>query len=624
MHIRGDGRNVHGARHKQGRYPSLFLSKSAEKSLPFFKILKRCIKKSDFAWTEEVEKALKDMKKQMAELPTITTPIEEETLIMYLFAAEEAISVVLLGERGDKQMPIYFVGMALQSLKVNYSPMEKLILALVHAARRLRRYFQAYPVVVITDQLIKQILSRKENSGRLAKWAIELEVPTRGVNQVEEAATTANQEITKVWKLFTYGSSNEGGLGARLILTSPDALLAGLRITEIMEVKHIEAFVDSKLVANQINNLYQTKEETMQLYLRKAKDLTTRFRSFSITQVPRSQNKQADALSKMASMSFAHLTKKVLVEIIPCKSIEEIEVMAIVEEGGDTWMTPIIEYLENGTLPKEKGKARRLRARPRQYVMLEGTLYRKSFLGPWLRCVGLEQAKYVIREIHKGSYSMHSGPRSVVTKVMQLGYYWPTMHMDARMVIRAYQEYQVHRPIPRLRKTKLKPITSLWPFHKWGIDICGMFLKAAGEGIKAQIGKDNKDWVEELPHVLWAHRTMIKSSNRNTPFSLTYGTKEVIPVEIRMPSLRCSMIDKSKNDEGLLLNLELLEEKRELATIAEEKHKRKMERYYNLKVWSIVLNPRDLVYRSNEANKKEDTGKLGPKWEVPYEVIEAL
>ncbi|GJX29643.1 hypothetical protein Tco_0237722 [Tanacetum coccineum] len=80
----------------------------------------------------------------------------------------------------------------------------------------------------------------------------------------------------------------------------------------------------------------------------------------------------------------------------------------------------------------------------------------------------------------------------------------------------------------------------------------------------------------------------------------------------------------SDNEKQLLLNLDLLEEKRELAAIAEEKHKRKMEKYYNLTVWSIVLKPRDLVYHSNEAIKKEDTRKLGPKWEGPYEVIETL
>ncbi|GKC40665.1 hypothetical protein Tco_1053049 [Tanacetum coccineum] len=84
------------------------------------------------------------------------------------------------------------------------------------------------------------------------------------------------------------------------------------------------------------------------------------------------------------------------------------------------------------------------------------------------------------------------------------------------------------------------------------------------------------------------------------------------------------MVDKNKNDEGLLLNLDLLEKKGELAAIAEENHKRKMEGYYDLKVQNTVLRLEDLVYRNNKANKKEDTEKLGPKWEGPYEVTEAL
>ncbi|GJV38111.1 hypothetical protein Tco_1410588 [Tanacetum coccineum] len=91
-----------------------------------------------------------------------------------------------------------------------------------------------------------------------------------------------------------------------------------------------------------------------------------------------------------------------------------------------------------------------------------------------------------------------------------------------------------------------------------------------------------------------------------------------------MKSLRCSMIDKNKNDEGLLLNLDLLEEKRELADIAEEKNKRKMEGYYNSKVQRTILRPKDLVYRCNEASRKEDAVKLGLKWEGPYEIFEAL
>ncbi|GKB72002.1 reverse transcriptase domain-containing protein [Tanacetum coccineum] len=149
-----------------------------------------------------------------------------------------------------------------------------------------------------------------------------------------------------------------------------------------------------------------------------------------------------------------------------------------------------------------------------------------------------------------------------------------------------------------------------WPFYKWGIDIAGPFPEGSGEiiskngkqfsdnpfkdwcdklnitqrfasvkhpqsnrlveranrslgeGIKARLGEGNKNWVEELPHVLWAHRTMIKSSHGNTPFSLTYGMEAVIPAEIGMPTYRTSAVDTVHNDEELRLNLDLLEEKR--------------------------------------------------------------
>ncbi|GKD81654.1 hypothetical protein Tco_1348493, partial [Tanacetum coccineum] len=105
------------------------------------------------------------------------------------------------------------------------------------------------------------------------------------------------------------------------------------------------------------------------------------------------------------------------------KSIQEREVATIVEKDRPTWMTPIMEYLKDGTLPDDRKEASKLCIKARQYELLEGVLYRRSFLKPWLKCVGPLQADYVIREIHEGSCSMHARPRSVVAKAMRLGYY---------------------------------------------------------------------------------------------------------------------------------------------------------------------------------------------------------
>ncbi|GJU34959.1 reverse transcriptase domain-containing protein [Tanacetum coccineum] len=278
------------------------------------------------------------------------------------------------------------------------------------------------------------------------------------------------------------GSSCVDRSGDGLILTSPEgtkftyalrfqftasnneaeykALIAGLRIAAQMGVRNVHVSVDSKLVANQVLGTYVAKEENMIKYLEKAKSLISGFANFSISQVPRCKNKKADALSKIASTSFAHLSKQVLVEVLKEKSIQEEEVATVVEEEGPTWMTPIMEYLKDGTLLDDRKEASKLRIMARQYELLEGVLYRRSFLKPWLRCVGLLQADYVILEIHEGSCSMHAGPRSVVAKAIRLRYYWPTMHQDARDMIRKCNDCQIHQTVPRNPQHPLTPITA--------------------------------------------------------------------------------------------------------------------------------------------------------------------
>ncbi|GJZ65920.1 reverse transcriptase domain-containing protein [Tanacetum coccineum] len=233
------------------------------------------------------------------------------------------------------------------------------------------------------------------------------------------------------WTLFTDGSSCVDGSGAGLILTNPEgaeftyamrfrfeatnnkaeyeALIAGLWIAEQMCIKNLQAHVDSRLVANQVNGSYVAKES-------------------------------------------------------------------------------------------DKKKARAVRRKAARYTMINGTLYKKSFLGPWLRCVRPLQANYVLREIHEGSYSMHSGPRSVVAKAIRTGYYWLTMHMDARKLIRECNDCQIHRPVPKNPQQNLTPITSPWPFYKWGIDIAGPFPEGPGKVKFLIVAIDYfTKWIEAKP-----------------------------------------------------------------------------------------------------------------------------
>ncbi|XP_071737389.1 uncharacterized protein [Rutidosis leptorrhynchoides] len=103
------------------------------------------------------------------------------------------------------------------------------------------------------------------------------------------------------------------------------------------------------------------------------------------------------------------------------------------------------------------------------------------------------------------------------------------------------------------------------------------------DGIKARLGKRRQEWVDELPHVLWAHWKTPKESTNETPFILVYGTEAVIS--------------------------------------AEAEKKQKIANQYNKKVKPLDFQLNDLVLRSNEASRQQDVGKLGPRWEGPYEVI---
>ena len=85
--------------------------------------------------------------------------------------------------------------------------------------------------------------------------------------------------------------------------------------------------------------------------------------------------------------------------------------------------------------------------------------------------------------------------------------------------------------------------------------------------LKKMLDDAKGKWVEELPHVLWTYRTTPCRSTRETPFSMTYGTETVIPLETSFPTSKTSSFNPSDNDEQLTKSLDLIKEKRENAMV---------------------------------------------------------
>nr|GEX54244.1 hypothetical protein [Tanacetum cinerariifolium] len=388
--------------------------------------------------------------------------------------------------------------------------------------------------------------------------------------------------------LFADGSSCVDGSGAGLILTS----LERKEFTYALRFQFIASNNEAEY-----GELIAGLRITAQMGMRNVHRLRQLFYKPSTTK----QKQESGCPEQDCVNQFAHLSKQILVEILKEKFIQDKDVTTVVEEDGPTWMTPIIEYLKEGTLLGDRKKASKLRIKAQQYELLEGVLYRRSFLMPWLRYVGPLQADYVIREIHEGSCSKHARPRSMVSKAIRL----------------------------RNPQQPLNPVTAPWPFQKWGINIASPFPERPGKVKFLIVAMDYfTKWIEAKAVAKitgnQAHRTMIKSSHGDTPFSLTYGTEAVIPAEIEMPTNRTAVVDAVHNDEELRLNFGLLKERRKRAAIREAKAMLKMTKYYNARVRGVTFRPGDFVYRSNDASRVVDGGKLGLKWEGPYEVTEAL
>nr|GEU55553.1 reverse transcriptase domain-containing protein [Tanacetum cinerariifolium] len=247
-------------------------------------------------------------------------------------------------------------------------------------------------------------------------------------------------------------------------------------------VKDIHAFMDSKLVASQVEGSYEAKGERMIKHQEKVLQLAGAFNGFRITHILRAENRKADALSKLAAVQFDHLSKEVLVEVLNERSVEA------------------------------------------------------------------QEAK----------------PLANITEVG--------------------------------RKLKIQLISTL-DYHPHGNGAMKRANRSLLRGIKTRLKKGGSAWAGEVPNVLWAHQTMKKTINGETPFSLTYGTKVVIPVEIGMPTHRTSNLNEKTNDQELRLNLDLLEERREIVAIMEARYKQQVEKYYNKKVRHVQFKVGEFVLR---------------------------
>ncbi|XP_073137783.1 uncharacterized protein [Henckelia pumila] len=305
-------RNLQEVQRLAGRIAVLsrFISRSAHRSLPFFKVLRKAKK---FEWNDECGKAFDDLKSYLAELPVLAKAIPSEPLYIYLSALEGAVSSVLIRQERTAQHPIYSFSHALKGAELRYSEVKKLALALVMTARKLRPYFLSHPIVVLTNSHIGRILTRVDISGRLVKWTTELSEydiqyePRTAIKAQALAdflAETRHMEAEDLWKVYVDGSSNKY-----------EAVLIGLRAAKQAGAARVHLYSDSQLVAQQVNGTYEVKNEKLKEYMRAIEEAKGFFDEVLFEQIPREGNEKAYYLAKMASSLHNWKTREVVVQV---------------------------------------------------------------------------------------------------------------------------------------------------------------------------------------------------------------------------------------------------------------------------------------------------------------------
>ncbi|KAL0444234.1 UNVERIFIED_CONTAM: hypothetical protein Slati_2146100 [Sesamum latifolium] len=231
--------------------------------------------------------------------------------------------------------------------------------------------------------------------------------------------------------------------------------------------RHLLAYSDSQLIVNQIEGTFEAKEESMIQYLQQIKELKTSFDHFQIIQIPREENVKDDCLSKLASALEDCRTRHITIQYLPeARSLLAIQPITTRVD----WRTLITKLIEEGHLPDDRWEVARLKMRATRFLVQAGTLYKRSYTHPLLRCLSTEEGAHVLREIHSGCCGAHAGTWTLANKVLRAGYFWSTMRKMPKALLS-------HPSTCRTSHYHVFPC----PFTQWGIDIVGPFPIASGQ-----------------------------------------------------------------------------------------------------------------------------------------------
>ncbi|XP_019172511.1 PREDICTED: uncharacterized protein LOC109167896 [Ipomoea nil] len=620
-----------------------------------------------FIWDEACKNAFESIKSYLMKPPVLTAPVHGRPLILYISAQDCSVGALLAQENDKgKENALYYLSRMMTPNELKYSPIEKLCLALVFAIKKLKHYFESHTIRLVSKaNPVKYVMAKVVLSDRLARWYLLFQqfeviyVPQKSVKGQALADFLADHpipaewelsddlpdedvlviEVLPPWKMYFDGASHREGAGAGVVFVTPEgevlpysftlteqcsnnvaeyqALILGLEIAADMKQLRINIYGDSKLIINQVLGLYEVKKTELVPYNNYAKILMQWLGDVTIEHVPRKENKQADALAALAS-TIAHPAARIQVcqrWVVPpifnedgsVDETVELPTTSVYDIGKDDWRQPLIDYLTDGKLPEDPRKRVDIKRRTPRFIYYKETLYRRSFDGIFLRCLGEEEALQAMQEAHSGVCGAHQSGPKLHFHIKRMGYYWPAMVNDCIDYARRCQACQYHANFIHQPPEPLHPTVASWPFDAWGLDVVGPITPKSSAGhtyilaatnyfskwaeavaLKEKVvSKSKRDWHDRMEEALWAYRTTYRTPTQSTPYSLVYGVEAVLPLERQIPSLRLAIQEGLTDEENAKLHLaelEALDEKRLQAQQSLECYQARMSRAFNKRV----------------------------------------
>jgi transposase InsO family protein len=187
----------------------------------------------------------------------------------------------------------------------------------------------------------------------------------------------------------------------------------------------------------------------------------------------------------------------VFFEIIKEPSIKETKPKIVNVVETPDWRAEIMAYLKGHYEPQEELEEKRLKQRARGYAVVNGELYKSGVTEPWLRCITSEKGFELLMEIYSGFCGAHIGTRALAGKGIKQGFYWPTINIDAKKLVRECEACQKTVNQQNLPSMPVQLIPPSWPFQRWGMDLVGPLPTAQGNCKFAAVAVDYfTKWVE--------------------------------------------------------------------------------------------------------------------------------